>query len=197
MNEKELDQTEVIPEEVTLEDILADFDMDDGWTDEKDLSCDEPTVPLESISQVVIPDKEIPQKQPAEMPQPVTNDTVRLDDVSQATPSDHPPVTRDTVALEDLSQMPKENQDVTGDTVRLEDPSPAEPEQSGETTEPIPENMEPLHRDPIVFDPRARIRELKRQIIAGPETRYYELSEKGVFKYHSPCLPRRPRAGGS
>ena len=33
---------------------------------------------------------------------------------------------------------------------------------------------------PIVFTPRARLRELKKQLVAGPEKRYYELSEIGV-----------------
>ena len=187
MNEKELDQTELTPEEVTLEDILADFDMDDDWTDEQDLASEEPTITLASVSQAVIPEiakpqaEEIPQE---ELTQPITDDTVRLDNISEAAPAEQPPVTGDTVILEDLSQVPKENQEVTGDTVRLDNLSEAHPDQpSEEEAEPIPENMEPLHRDPIVFDPRARLRELKRQIIAGPEKRYYELSEKGVFKY--------------
>ena len=184
MNEKELDQTELTPEEVTLEDILADFDMDDDWTDEQDPSSEEPTITLASISQAVIPEIEKPQEAPEETAPPVTNDTVRLDDISEAAPAEQPPVTGDTVILEDLSQVPKENQEITGDTVRLDNLSEAHTDQQPEEeAEPIPENMEPLHRDPIVFDPRARIRELKRQIIAGPEKRYYELSEKGVFKY--------------
>ena len=185
MNEKELEQTELTPEEVTLEEILADFDIEDGWTDEKDLSCDEPTIPLESISQVVVPEY-VPKvvevrEEPVAVPEPAVNDTVRLDDISQATPDQQEPVTGDTVPLEDLSQVPgNPAQDVPADTVRLDD---LEQMNSSEETEPVPENMEPLRREPLVFDPRARIRELKRQIIAGPEKRYYELSEKGIFKY--------------
>lgn len=35
---------------------------------------------------------------------------------------------------------------------------------------------------PIIFHPRSRLRELKRKLIAGPEKRYYELSEQGVGK---------------
>ena len=35
---------------------------------------------------------------------------------------------------------------------------------------------------PIVFRPKQRLRELKRDLIAGPEKRYYELSELGVGK---------------
>ena len=35
---------------------------------------------------------------------------------------------------------------------------------------------------PILFKPRQRLRELKRQLVAGPEKRYYELAEQGVGK---------------
>ena len=209
MNEKDLELTDLTPEDVTLEDILAEFDMDDGWTDEAELSTDEPTIPLESISQVVVPEitpapEEIPQEAPEMEPEtdsqepvqeeepepvaPVTDDTVRLDDLSAVLPEAEP-VTGDTIPLEDLSQVPTENQEISDDTVRLDDLSQVESGASSigqplnEEEEPVPENMEPLRREPIVFDPRARMRELKRQIIAGPEKRYYELSEKGVAKY--------------
>ena len=209
MNEKDLELTGLTPEDVTLEDILAEFDMDDGLTDEAELSTGEPTIPLESISQAVAPEitpvhEEIPQEAPEvepesdsqepvqeEEPEPVaavTDDTVRLDDLSAALPAAEP-VTGDTIPLEDLSQVPTEQQEISDDTVRLDDLSQVESSAStigqplSEEDEPIPENMEPLRREPIVFDPRARMRELKRQIIAGPEKRYYELSEKGVAKY--------------
>ncbi len=35
---------------------------------------------------------------------------------------------------------------------------------------------------PIDFNPRAKLRELKKKLVAGPEKRYYELSELGVGK---------------
>ena len=35
---------------------------------------------------------------------------------------------------------------------------------------------------PILFHPRSRLRELKRKLVAGPERRYYELSEHGFVK---------------
>lgn len=35
---------------------------------------------------------------------------------------------------------------------------------------------------PIIFRPRSRLQELKRKLVAGPEKRYYELSEKGYGK---------------
>ena len=33
-----------------------------------------------------------------------------------------------------------------------------------------------------MFRPKSRLRELKRKLVAGPEKRYYELSEQGLGK---------------
>ena len=57
--------------------------------------------------------------------------------------------------------------------------------------EPFSENWEPEYDAPmgeyipparIIEHPRSRMREIKRKIVAGPERRYYELSEKGMGK---------------
>lgn len=48
-----------------------------------------------------------------------------------------------------------------------------------EYEQPIGEYIPP---QPIIFHPRSRLRELKRKLVAGPEKRYYELSEKGLGK---------------
>lgn len=80
-------------------------------------------------------------------------------------PEEAPAVSGDTVRLDDLSQAVAE--------AASEDEAPGEPE---EPVQPAPP------KEPIVFDPRARLRELKRKLIAGPEKRYYELSEMGLGK---------------
>ena len=41
---------------------------------------------------------------------------------------------------------------------------------------------------PIVFTPRSRLKELKKQLVAGPERRYYELSEMGIGKLQAALL---------
>ncbi len=65
-----------------------------------------------------------------------------------------------TVALHSLSQVPQE----------------AEPPKA----EPAFEVEEEFIPAPIVFTPRSRLKELKKQLVAGPEKRYYELSEIGT-----------------
>ena len=46
-------------------------------------------------------------------------------------------------------------------------------------TAPAPENQDEGN---ILYNPRTRLRELKKKLVAGPEKRYYELSEVGVGK---------------
>ncbi len=46
--------------------------------------------------------------------------------------------------------------------------------------EEAPEAEEAPIPAPIVFTPRSRLRELKKKLVAGPEKRYYELSETGT-----------------
>lgn len=68
------------------------------------------------------------------------------------------------------------------DTVPLHDLADLAEEISGEekTAEPafdVPEEFTPA---PILFHPRARLRELKKQLVAGPEKKYYELTAIGT-----------------
>ena len=275
----ELENQEQIDElvDVSLEDILAEFDMDDSWTGEaspaaetaREAPAEEPaeqepaaeaaavekpaeaaepvtgdTIPLAKISDAVaamaareaeeakareeaaeaeqqaektpaaeqkVSGEEPVQKAPAENPvapaaeeekapettednaaqekaeqaEPVTGDTVPLENIAQAVPPAEP-VSGDTVPLENISDaVVPERQEASDDTVRLDDLSQVEASGNpvpGQRLEEEPRKEEP-RREPIVFDPRARMRELKRKIIAGPEKRYYELSEKGVIKY--------------
>ncbi len=98
------------------------------------------------------------------------------------------------------------NTEVTGDTIRLDglrekitehtkkEPVDAVRINEMEDTirsEPFSERWEPEYEQPmgeyvppqlIQFQPRSRLRELKRKLVAGPEKRFYQLSEKGVGK---------------
>ena len=118
-------------------------------------------------------------------------------EVKIAAPVEEPAVSQDTLRLDNLSEIAEkaetEKADVTSETVRL-DPSEvtaaaeaeqtAEPEakEETETGESQPEKAEITPPAPIVFKPKSRLREMKRKLVAGPERRYYELSEIGVGK---------------
>ena len=88
-------------------------------------------------------------------PQPLDGDTIQIPEQEAAVSGE------DTRPIGDLSAFLKEN------TPAAEEPPEAEAEPA-----PVPE--------PIPF--HARLRELKRQLVAGPEKRYYELSETGTVR---------------
>ena len=84
--------------------------------------------PQEEVSQEKVPPEEAPREEPVSASQ----DTVRLDDLSEV---------------------------------------PSAPQKEGPPKSTI-----------LELDPKARLRELKKKLIAGPEKRYYELSELGLGK---------------
>ncbi len=110
-------------------------------------------------------------------------------------------------AEEETVQEPEQSAPVTGDTIRLEkipvaqgtvrnakpitEEEPEIPAAPQETTEPYSDQWEPEYEQPIAeyvppqpitFRPHSRLRELKRQLVSGPEKLYYALSEKGLVK---------------
>lgn len=108
------------------------------------------------------------------VPPQVSQDTVVIDPASIKTAA---PVTGDTMRLDGLEQLRE------GAPVQREpETKKAEPYSDGwepEYEQPIGEYVPP---QPIVFQPRSRLRELKRKLVEGPEKRYYELSELGLGK---------------
>ena len=103
----------------------------------------------------------------------VTEDTIRLDNVADAVPA--------AADLEDTQTF--EPLDDGSDTPLPPDleaePEPFSGEWEPRYDEPMGEYIPP---QPIIFRPKSRLRELKRKLIAGPEKRYYELTELGVGK---------------
>ncbi|MCD7858712.1 MAG: hypothetical protein LUH51_00880 [Firmicutes bacterium] len=91
----------------------------------------------------------------------------------------------ESFSLEDImrefgAQLPPEAE-IPEPTVPEEpaEPAPFEEGWEPEFEQPIAEYVQP---EPIVFRPKSRLRELKRQLIAGPEKRYYDLTEMGFAK---------------
>lgn len=162
MNEKEQDLGAL-----ELDDIMKEFgDAEDTATAEDAAS----PVP-EEIPEV---DKSSPEAEAEEVaPQISEEETSNADSVSE-----------DTIRLDSLAEMTDEpapqEPDVTSDTIRLD--VPVTQEQDNEAEEESSEEPEYTPPAPIVFDPRAKLRELKRKLVAGPERRYYELAEIGVGK---------------
>ena len=176
MNEKDLEL-----EELNLEEIMKEFSENpvaapeaatesDDLGDTRDLpdltalvaekEQEEPETGAEEAAQT----QEAPAEAPEEAPAPVAelDDTVRLDNLEG--------ITGTAPAYASILEDKTERFEPVG-AVRIGD---EEGEDEDDLEIPVPA--------PIVFRPRQRLRELKRELIAGPEKRYYELSEKGVGK---------------
>ncbi len=121
-----------------------------------------------------------------------TEETPLLEEAVQATadavvPEPESAVAADTVRLDDISAALRENANSFAGAVQIteEEPEPpagAEPfsaEWEPEYEQPMGDYVPP---EPIVFQPKSRLRELKKKLVAGPEKRYYEISEQGVGK---------------
>ena len=142
------------------------------------------------VSEIPEPAAEAAAQSPAEAPQ--------IEETEEAeVPAEKNTVTSDTLRLDDLAQITEAaavgEKDVTSETIRLdaaavtaaageepaEEASPAEEaaEEAADETEPEPISVTPPA--PIVFNPKEKLRELKRKLVAGPARRYYERSEVG------------------
>lgn len=139
---------------------------------------------------------ELPVEQTEQKPEPDLGDTQRVDvpeDIIKAAVQDSLGDTRRLDLPEDIT----ESAALEGDTVKFDaigeadelPPIPVEPPK--QEAEPFSEDWEPEYDQPmgeyfppqpIVFQPKSRLRELKRKLVAGPEKRYYELSEQGFLK---------------
>lgn len=156
-----------------LEDILKEFSVpEENLSDAEQAASHD----LQKMLDGGEPEEELPAEEPpaAETPE------------AEAAPS---PISDDTIRLDDLAQVseaaPRKEASATSETIRLDDPVEAAAETEGpiaEETAKQEEAEEFVPAAPIIFDPRARLRELKRKLVAGPEKRYYELAEVGVGK---------------
>lgn len=160
-------------QEFSLEDIMKEFGGDPEQiaekTPEEILSEVESQVLQEQGGEVpVIPTREEPQPPREEPKADVSGDTVRFEKISDVRGE-----VRNAQHIDDEDEPPE---------------LPPAPE---EKTEPYSEQWEPEYEQPmgeyqppkvISFQPRSRLRELKKKLVEGPERMYYALSEKGLGK---------------
>ena len=154
-------------QEFDLDDILREFHEDPDENVKDTASEEELDVDVLLVEEVSSPAPEQPEapetaEAPEETPDPVSSgDTVRFDpealskEAEEAAPSD------DARAIDDLI---------------------AEALSGSGSDAPAPEAPQQPQTPPITFDPHQRLRELKKKLVAGPEKRYYELTELGIGK---------------
>lgn len=126
-------------------------------------------------------------------------DTVRLDEITRAVREQAEKQVSEEVKVfapvgdETVAFTPVNDQTMAFTPVGEEEEEeiPVMPQPQEPAVEPYSEEWEPEYEqpigeyippEPIIFRPKSRLRELKRKLVAGPEKRYYELSELGLGK---------------
>lgn len=171
-----------------LEDIIREF----GSASEEE-TAQEPVQPEGDMdSTVVLPDLsqlELPQEETA-----ADADTMVLPDLTDFTIDEQaiePPQEELELSQELFTDQNTPDDDPEADTIHLDDelPKAVAPEQAtnAEFTQSWdPEEVEQAQEakpvEPIPFHPQSRLKELKKQLVNGPERRYYALLEKGTGK---------------
>ena len=168
-------------DEFSLEDIIKEF---------SDIAQEETLVEEEALQQ--------PEEEPEQLREDIPHDEEDEDmKVAQMDGA--------TRILPDVSAVAPEQEQVTSDTIRLDvidqadlqmsmvhNAQPVDDEKDAqEPVDPYTESWEPEYDQPmgeyvppqpIIFQPRSRTRELKKQLVAGPERVYYQMMEKGIGK---------------
>ena len=167
-------------QELDLEAIMREF-----HDPSKDTPSEEPETdpePVQDAEPAEVPEETDPEEvsETMETPEEEMNLPAAMEelDIGQVFPEeddtqDAAADSSDTVRIDALS-------DVHSDTSE-EAPAGQEPDAERDSVDAGSEEAQPA-KEPIPFSPRARLRDLKTKLIAGPEKRYYELEEIGVGK---------------
>ena len=167
-------------QEFNLDDIIKEFGSGEPAAPAKEVpeeipgeaSAELPSeAPVEESAPT--PAEELPSEEPAQTEE---------DSSSPEEPEDSSEAVFEDEVPEDQESADNSQDNQSGDTLRIDNLADVNAEE--EATPPQaaePELVEEfIPPAPIVFRPRSRLKELKRQLVAGPEKRYYELSEIGV-----------------
>lgn len=137
---------------------------------------------LEELPQVQMPVVELhlPEESAAAEPVSVPLDTIRMEELTREALTQTAPEAQETPEGATIRFQPigeSAAPEITDDaTQRFEPVEETQPE--AEAAEEAGE--EKPAKEPIVFNPRLKLRELKKKLVAGPEKRYYELTEQGT-----------------
>ena len=162
-----------------LEDILKEF----GEHPE----AEEPAEPAGQMPELLFDDEtpDIPEEVPEARPEETT--AFALEEAAEPTAETEEPSLPDTQEFDPVEEVPPEALPTDEPTIVIDLPEESEAPQPA-AAEPAFEVEEEFIPAPIVFTPRSRLKELKKQLVAGPERRYYELSEMGVGRLQAAIL---------
>ena len=113
-------------------------------------------------------------------PEPVEDDTIRITDIAEAMARAKETAAQQaqepTIRLEKISDVVTDGDVTVAQRVREEEAPAAKYEDEDDDEVEIP------YMPPLIFKPKSRLQKLRSELVAGPEKRYYELSETGVGK---------------
>lgn len=159
-----------------LEDILKEFS--------EHPEAEKPAQPAGQMPELRL-DKELLEESEApeaKEPEPQEPEEPALPDTQEFSPVEEP--ASDAITTDEpASDVPPTDEP----TIVMDLPEEPEAPQPA-VAEPAFEVEEEFIPAPIVFTPRSRLKELKKQLVAGPERRYYELSEMGVGRLQAAVL---------
>ena len=189
MNEKDLEL-----EDLNLEEIMKEFGSPEAPAEELENTQDL----LELLDELKEPAAEpVPEPEALPAEAPAEEEVTETPAEEEATEAPAEEEVTEAPAEEEAAEATVEASSLE-DTVRLDDlstvtgeaPEFVQPlDEATQTIGSIWDEVEQEKTDdeatipaPIVFHPKQRLRDLKRELIAGPEKRYYELAEIGVGK---------------
>lgn len=169
-------------QEFDLDDILNEFHEEPQeeapelpeLTDMPELSSDEDT----QEDELDLPDLSAPEDAEDAGEDDLDLSGLDLPELEQ-TDLDSDETVDDTATYEPFTEDSEEVTDSDDDTLEFD---LSEEESHSAPAEPAFQTEETFIPAPIVFTPRSRLKELKKKLVAGPEKRYYALSEVGTTK---------------
>ena len=159
-----------------LEDILKEFS--------EHPEAEKPAQPAGQMPELQLDKEPLEESEAPEAkePEPQEPEESALPDTQEFSPVEEP--ASDAITTDEpASAVPPTDEP----TIVMDLPEEPEAPQTA-VAEPAFEVEEEFIPAPIVFTPRSRLKELKKQLGAGPERRYYELSEMGVGKLQAAVL---------
>ena len=159
-----------------LEDILKEFS--------EHPEAEKPAQPAGQMPELRLDKESLEESEASEAkePEPQEPEESALPDTQEFSPVEEP--ASDAITTDEpASAVPPTDEP----TIVMDLPEEPEVPQPA-VAEPAFEVEEEFIPAPIVFTPRSRLKELKKQLVAGPERRYYELSEMGVGRLQAAVL---------
>jgi len=175
-----------------LDDMLSEL-HDMVQEDVPDVEPDEELQKLLDLPEITVTPVVVKEPEPLQMPELVMEDPVADAQTQEAALEGDTvmftPVAQDedtlmfTPVAQEGEPTPEDDpgEFTLEDTFRIPDVDPA-PTQKISTAEPAFEVEEEITPSPTLFTTRSRLKELKKDLVSGPEKRYYAISETGTTK---------------